>query len=176
LIAGSFTLNPYREIRYSLSGAVADLSTCPTGGPSQKTLTYFYAKDADDAPDTVGSGESLGFREGTDGSLEMCNGGNWQKVTDPSVLRISLNIASAPSSALPVIELYEGCACFTRGLCPASRFQVGGSNYGTRPRASVAEFMVSLSASSVSDSRVVRSLSETVRIRNDFVTGTCPAT
>lgn len=152
---GSYTTNPYRAI------------TVGTANGSD-SVTFSYARDADDVP---GSSENTGFRIGTDGSLEVLYGGSWQPVSDSKLLTLTMSITETAAT----VELSEGCPCLSRGTCTPSNFAVGGTSYATRPRATLSQFAVTLNGTSVADSRIVRSLTETVRVRNDSPVGTCPA-
>lgn len=150
----SFNINPYRTI--SLDTA---------NGHSR--IRFDYSKDN---TDTVETAEAGGFAIGSDGALQMLNGGGWQAVTDPNTLTIAMGITQSVST----IDLWNGCACFNDGSCTATEFQTGGVHHATRPRAEIADYIVTLTGTSATDSTVRRSIVERIRVRNDQPMGTCP--
>jgi type IV pilus assembly protein PilW len=152
---GSYTNNPYRTITTGTANGSA-------------SITYSYAKDNDDAS---GSAENGGFRIGTDSSLQMLNGGTWQSVSDPNAVTMTMAIAET----LATIELYEGCPCLSKTTCTAASFLSAGANYATRPRAVMSEYTITLTGALPSNpTKVKRTITEIVRVRNDSPTGTCP--
>lgn len=152
--ASSFNNNAYRSI------AVGTVN-------GSSNITFAYARDN---TDTVEAAENRGFQIGSDGSLQMLNGNIWQSVTDPATLTMTMAIAQS----VVTVDLWKGCSCFNDLSCNDALFQVGGANYATRPRADISDYIVTLTATSTTDTAVRRSIVERVRVRNDLPAGTCP--
>lgn len=150
----SFNVNPYRTVTVDAAN-----------GSSR--VTFSYAKDN---TDTVETAESGGFGISSDGALQMFNGGSWQSVTDPNTLTIAMTI----TQSVATVELWNGCSCFNDVSCTTADFQTGGAHFATRPRAEIADYLVTLSGTSATDATVRRSIVERVRVRNDLPMGTCP--
>lgn len=165
---GSYVANNYRTI--ALSGAVP-AGACPavpfaaTGSGTQ--LLFSYSKDADNAVDA--NTEQRGFKI-EDDTLKAYNGGTWQALTDVASLKVSMVVCEYSS----LVTLHETCSCLTRGTCVNADFLAGGMFFATRPRATVSQYVITLSATSATDPTVRRSLAESVRLPNDALAGTCP--
>jgi type IV pilus assembly protein PilW len=150
----SFNANPYRTV------------TLDTANGSSR-IAFAYSKDN---TDTIETAESGGFGISTDGALQMLNGGAWQSVTDPNTLTIAMSI----TQSVATVELWNGCSCFNDGSCTTADFQTAGAHFATRPRAEIADYLVTLTGTSATDATVRRSILERVRVRNDLPMGTCP--
>jgi type IV pilus assembly protein PilW len=169
---GTYTTNPYRTISVTGSGTCPTLASGQTASTSGNAITYYYAKDANDTADSAT--EQRGVRI-NNGALEVYNGGGWQPVTDTNAVTMSMTVCEYATT----VELWSSCPCLTQtsgtGLsCTATQFQTGGSNFATRPRATVSEYMVTLTGTYPSDTTIKRTMSEVVRVRNDSPEGTCP--
>jgi type IV pilus assembly protein PilW len=162
--------NPYAQVDYD-------------GGAN--SLTYRYQKDNIDALDNTT--EEFGVK--ADGALRLLVGGNWQAITDPSVLTINSADLQIPLVAERAVDLYTACPCFSRGTCSADSFKnpdptkapaAPGDNWATRPLVIVREYELRITARSTvaampGASAVVREVRERVRPRNDVAQGQCPA-
>jgi prepilin peptidase dependent protein B len=161
-------VNPYRVVDSSVANE----------------LSYSYSKDDIDALDpTI---ESFGVRRSTVsgvGVLQLRNGSasGWQTITDPGTLDIpvgGLNIA-APTTRY--VDIWDACSCLFSRTCTKEQFAdpnpittVTGIYFANRPRLAVRQFTLVLSGNAVSDTRVVRQITEQVRVRDDEMTGACP--
>lgn len=153
--ASAFNTNNYRAISVGTANSNAQ-------------ITYAYAKDNNDAVD--GTVEARGFQIGPDGSLQMRQGGNWQAVTDPNTLTITMAI----TPSVVTVDLWNGCSCLNDLSCTQASFQTGGANHANRPRADISDYIVTLTGTSVTDGNVRRSIVERIRVRNDEPAGACP--
>jgi type IV pilus assembly protein PilW len=167
---GTYTPNPYRTVSVTGTGTCpsSDLGVTLTASGSQ--ITYGYATDANDALD---SAEQHGFKVES-GALKMQNGlSNWQAITDVNSLTVSLNICQYDQE----VALSGSCPCLTATtgtICTSSDFALGGTRYSTRPRATISTYTVTLTGTYPNDTTIKRTISETVRMRNDDTQGTCP--
>ena len=158
---GSVTPNPY-------TGIVLNTETA-----NASDIQYQYARDDNNS---IEDAERAGFRV-REGVLGFRNGaGDWQQLTDPKVMTIT-NLTIAETSRLT--ELYTFCSCLTKLTCTAPQFQIAGGSpgayYASRPRLTIRQYDVVLAGQSVTDPGVVREIRETVRVRNDLMTGSCPS-
>ena len=158
---GSVTLNPY-------TGIVLNTETA-----NASDIQYQYAHDYNNS---IEDAEQAGFRVRA-GVLEFKHGADgWQKLTDPNVITVT-NLSVAETSRLA--DLYTFCSCLTKLTCTAPQFQIVGGSPGTyyasRPRLTIRQYDVVLAGQSATDPSVVREIRETVRVRNDLMTGSCPS-
>jgi prepilin peptidase dependent protein B len=156
-------VNPYRTVAYD--GTTGE-------------LTYSYSKDNVDTLDNTTEG--FGVRRGVDGVtgrgvIQLRTANAWQTITDPGTLEIptAADLSITPS-ATRTVELWDACPCRPALTCVDSQFAVGGANYTTRPRMVVRQYTLVINGQAVSDSRVRRQITETVRVRNDELIGVCP--
>jgi type IV pilus assembly protein PilW len=101
--------------------------------------------------------EKYGFQLLND-AIEMKRGaGPWQAMTDVNTMKIIAFSVTVNASAVPI-------ACFSctagSATCP--------------PQQVVRQVVVLITGQAVHDPNVIRSISSTVRLRNDLVQGTCP--
>lgn len=132
------------------------------------TVTYSFARDTNDSVD---DNEQFGFRRsivqvnGLDrGVIQMRTRGSpdvWQTLTDPNVVEIPTNGFQITVDSEPPIDLRDTCAkaCVGTG-CPTIQ---------------VRNYELVLTATSVADADMSRTLRTRVRVRNDLVEGACPA-
>lgn len=133
----------------------------PASAPNQ--IEYSFARDTDDAPD---ANEQFGFRL-SGGVVQMKTGaGNWQSITDPEVIDVTL-LAITPVET-PVAL---GAAC--PKACPPP---VGASyTCSAPPTLTLRRYDIVLEAEAAGNAAVTRQLRESVRVRNDQFAGSCPA-
>jgi prepilin peptidase dependent protein B len=127
-------------------------------------IEYHFTRDAASTirvteNNTRDSDEWFGFRHQGDGVLRMRLGKDtgFQPLTDPAVIRVQSFTITDGSQTVPLID-----AC--RGGCTGS----------TCPSMVVRQFTLTLVAALANDSTVSRTLTTTVRPRNDRIEGTCP--
>jgi len=127
---------------------------------SSSTLTYRYSRDAAENGQ-VDTNEQFGLRL-RNGVVELALGaGQWQALTDAGTLSVgALELVPTEHE----ISLADHCAA----PCPP------GSTT-CPPVQRVRQLAVSITARSALDPGVVRSLRSDVRVRNDVVSGACPA-
>lgn len=156
-----FWQNAPNGVWYSgTSGVTSNPYAAVVATSGSSNVTYNYALDADD---TVGSSEAFGFRMTTAsgiGTLEMLKGGAWTALTNSDTTNVT---AFSITPTTRTISLLEYCI----SPCPA------GSTT-CPPTMQVREYDLTFSAQSKSDSNIKRTIAESIRVRNDSVTGACP--
>lgn len=150
----------------SLAGTkIAVAATAPASNPysgvatpSADSIEYNFSRDAVENNFLDGV-EQFGFHL-NGGVLQMQTAqGTRQDVTNPAVVTVTaFNIVPTTTT----IDL--------RHLCPTA-CPVGTPNC---PQTTVRRFDVVLRGQAVADSRIVRELRSTVRLRNDLLEGVCP--
>ena len=128
------------------------------GTGASDSVTYSYSRDALEN-DRVDANEQFGFRLRS-GSIEMLLGAsNWQAMTDAGTL-----VVTAFSVTPQVQEIALGATC--PNDCAAGSLVCP-------PRTAIRSLSIQISARSVADPNVVRSVRSNVRLRNDLVSGSC---
>lgn len=151
--AGVITTNAMPVAASSPYAAVA-----PAGATSASEATYSYSQGSENnALDTV---EGFGFRLSA-GAIEFQQGsGNWAAITDTNTLTVTTFTVAPSVTQVPLAQYCSGSG----GVCV-------GANC---PLLNLRSFTINLQGQSASDAAVVRSLRETVRVRNNQLTGVCP--
>lgn len=129
-------------------------------GAASDVITFSYSQDA--AEDgAVDSNEQFGFRL-RNGAVQMRIGGSgWQTMTDAGTLEVTqLRIAPAHET----VTLDGLCL----NPCPAD-------SATCPPQLTMRSLAISITGRAPDDATVVRSLRSRVRLRNDTVSGACPA-
>ena len=169
--------------RNAVAGISSDPLVAPVPNPYSAVslaggvLAYRYAKDNDNAF-TAGSVEDLGVQRAVVngvGVVQLRIGGAWQTITDPGTLEIPTPAdLSITASATRTVELWDSCSCLAALTCTAGQFALvdpltgaQGIYYANRPRTSIRQYTLVLNGRAVSDTRIQRQITETVRIRND---------
>jgi type IV pilus assembly protein PilW len=118
------------------------------------------AYDADRSGGTFSADETYGFRL-SNGAVQALRGGTWSNLTDPGYTRITkLAFCFLPS---------EDDECLVEPPAASQVTIAGGSTYVV-----VKELRITLTGEAVADPSIVRSLRETVRVRNDEVVSPAP--
>ncbi len=144
-------VNPYR-------GGWTDVGV---GGRSEWGYSYTGDVDGTTENDIEDGIERFGFAlRPADGVIEMRLGGaGWQALTDANVVRVNqFTITRNPQTI----------------VVPCSKACPGGGT-ACWPTHLVLDYSIAIAASAVHDGRVGRSIRSDVRLRNDRVTGSCPA-
>lgn len=142
------------------AGAANPYTELGLGGAASDPITFRYSRDAVEN-NRVDGNEQFGFRL-RGGVLEMQLGANnWQALSDSGVLTVT-RFSATPSSQ--EISLRGYCAA----SCPAD-------SATCPPRLQVRSVALAISARAVADPAVVRSVTSSVRLRNDVPHGACPA-
>lgn len=147
-------------------------------------VTYSYDKDGVDILDNPTEG--FGVRRGVDtatgrGVVQLRTANAWQSITDPGTLEIPVGGLSIPAPSSTEVPLWDACACLFEGICFEDEFKnpnpitlLKGIHFDNRPRLAIRQYTLVLNGRSVTDNRVLRQITETVRVRNDEMIGACP--
>lgn len=177
--------NAHLQTPDPLTLPVANLYS-PVTFVSSTEATYSYAKDANN---TVESAERFGIKRSVDATtgrgvleLQVANG-SWQQITDPLTVDIpSTGLVIAPVTPNRFADLWDACPCLGELTCVDNQFKnpnpatgVKGIYFDNRPRLEIRQFTITVRGQSISPPTVAREITETVRVRNDAVAGTCPA-
>lgn len=129
-------------------------------GTSVPAITYRFSRDAVE-DGQVDDNEQFGYRLRS-GALEMKVGsGGWQAMTDITSMKVT-RLVIAPAEQ--VIDLGGSCNV----ACPAL-------STTCPPRQRVRSVTVTVSAQGVAEASTERTVRSQVRVRNDEITGSCPA-
>lgn len=147
--------NPYGGLTSAEGGAELQ------DGDVTNAVLLNYSNKGDEAleDDAVAANEQRGFRLDNGTIQTQLGAGNWQALTDSNTLRVtgfSITTQSKP------VQL----AC-TKD-CP-------GGGQACWPVLAVRELTIDITGEAAHDAAVQRSVRSTVRLRNDPVTGSCPA-
>jgi type IV pilus assembly protein PilW len=106
---------------------------------------------------TTDSDEQFGFKRDGDLLRMLLGGSGWQPITDPAVIKVTkFEIKDNGSFKVP---LPNACSSGCGATCPALW---------------VRQYVLTLTAELATDSSIKRTLSTTVRPRNDAIQGACP--
>lgn len=170
-----------REVRRSGYWGRAYTTTWGATAATNMYQSFKGADDADERPEVKfsyssalsaatedgvsGVNEKFGFAwNKTNGTIDALMGGaGWQALTDPSVMRV-VEPTVIKVEADPKLMLKVPCA----SECPG-----GGTDCWPTQKLRYVTFIITGQA--VHDSSIKRSIKGNVRLRNDEVTGTCPA-
>jgi type IV pilus assembly protein PilW len=122
---------------------------------SDEATSFSYARSETDSHD-------FAYRL-RDGVIEMRIGnGNWQAMTDGGTLRVA-SFSITPHAQDIVLDGFcaRPCAAGSSNTCP--------------PRQQVRSFAVHIEAKAATNPEVSRTVQATVRLRNDALSGACPA-
>jgi prepilin peptidase dependent protein B len=143
-------------------GAVAVASNPYTGltpavsGAAASAVSFGYSRGAEN--NALDANDEAGFRLGNGGVIEMKTGGGWQALTDGNTLRVTSFDVTLNSQNVTL-------ACFSdcggAAACP--------------PTQTVRDITVDIAGQAVHDPAVQRKAHSKVRLRNDVITGACPA-
>lgn len=155
--AGSaLTANPYAAITLD-------------SGPTR--IAFAYSRDNDD---TLGSDEQYGFRLNTDAtgeiSLDFLSNSAWQAVTDTRTMKLDLAQSNIErllitDSSLPPVSTFVDEPVVLNNACP--------NGCTTTCQVTARAYLITLTGVSKTDPGVRRTLTSTVRVRNDAVAGSC---
>jgi type IV pilus assembly protein PilW len=126
--------------------------------PPVQEVDFSYSRDAAENG-AVDANEQFGFKLDGDHVIKARFGDVWQPLTDPNVLKVT---AFDVTLALSTVRL----ACFK---------ECAGGGTACWPEQDVRRFTVNIVGQAAFDPNVKRSVSSSVRLRNDAVRGACPA-
>lgn len=139
-----------------------------TFNATSSLIEYQFARDTNDALD---NNEQFGFQL-NNGVIQMKTSGTptWQDLTDPNSVTVTQFRITPTSVVIPV-----GDAC-VRGCntVPPPMPSASSAACPNPPAVTVRRYDVLLEATAPNNSAIRRTLSESVRIRNDQVSGSCP--
>lgn len=118
-----------------------------------------------DADNIVNSAEILGFRLNNGIIQSQLGSNNWQDLTDPKSIQIN---AFVLTPHINVVSSTTASASFS----PCSKIC---TDINTCPKISIRSYNILISAQAPSDSSIQRALEHTIKIRNDQISGVCPA-
>lgn len=151
-------------------------------GPGDMTSTassvsYSYARATSGNTDGLDSNEYAGFRLQSMGGvnvLQMRDGqNNWQALTDPGTLRVTAFSVTEVSPAL-TNDLSSYCGCLARQTCTLADIADPTFNPAGVPTLTIPSLQITITGQAIHDPSISRTLSETVRVRNARLTGSCP--
>ncbi len=135
----------------------------PSAGTS--TITYTFSRDSIEN-NAIDTNERFGFR--LDGGVIQMRtaAATWQSVTDPTVMTVDQFTITAVETA---IDMGNACA----KVCPPPM----SATYTcpNPPVLGIRNYGLVLRAVATADAAVVRRIDTRVRVRNDLLTGVCPA-
>lgn len=167
-----------RDLRRGGYWGAAETGVWYSGGPNVKSnpysatdpstnaalteeVNYQYSRDAD-FDDVDDDQERFGFKlDAGDHTIRMRVGGAWQALTDSNVLKVTRFDVTLNTQSVTL-------SCFKE--CPGP----GGAT-ACWPTQALRRFTVLIEGEAVSDANVKRSVSSSVRLRNDGTAGACPA-
>ncbi|HSW07907.1 PilW family protein [Aquabacterium sp.] len=123
-------------------------------------ITYTYSHDHDLSrveSNAAEADEQSGFKLAADVIQANLGGGNWQALTDPSVVRVTAFTAQINTTTVPLP------VCASPPCAPVS------AGCGAASALFVRDVVLSITGEAVHDDSVKRSLVSTVRLRNDQV-------
>lgn len=151
----------------AIKGTIAEGATSVTlknpysaaSAPHTQHVSYGFSREISADDDKQAAGETFGFRL-QDDALQMGSGDNWTDVTDKNSMKVT-RFAITPTETTVSLGQY----------CPTT------CTLGTPdcPRMKIRTYAVHIEGTSVRDVDIKRSLRSTVRVRNDEVSGACPA-
>ena len=139
-----------------------------TFGATSSRIEYNFARDTNDALD---NNERFGFRL-TNGAIQMKVNGTptWQDVTDPNSMTVTRFLVTDNATIIPVGDrCIRGC-----NTVPPPMPSASSAACPNPPALTVRRYDLVLEATAPSDPTMRRTLRESVRIRNDQVSGSCP--
>ena len=141
-----------------------------TYGATSSVVNYNFARDTNN---TLNSNESFGFRL-SNGALQIqldsASANPWQSVTDPNVSTVTNFQINEVKTELAVGDMCTS-GCNTTPPTPKSAPTTAGPN---PPTLTTRRFDILIEANATNDASVKRTLRESVRLRNNQISGQCP--
>ena len=123
-------------------------------------VEYAFSRDTTE-DNSLGTPERFGFRLTNTGSLQMQVGeGQWNEMIDPTLVRVVAFTVTPTAHVLPLGTLCPNACLPGSPNCPST---------------TVRQFDVLLRGQAVADAAVTREMRMAVRLRNDQLSGQCPA-
>lgn len=139
-----------------------------TFGATSSVVNYSFARDAND---TLNSNESFGFRlSGGAIQIKLDDTPNWQSVTDPNTVTVTKFQITQVKTELAVGDMCtSGC-----NTTPPTPNSAPTTACPSPPTLTTRRFDILIEANSANDVTVKRTLRESVRVRNNQISGQCP--
>ena len=150
----------------------------PTGTAASSSITYNYSQGTEN--NALDSSEQFGFRLTNSGVLQYLQGGtNWQDISDSSALTVNTFSVTPVERCVAQQQYCTGgssstCSSCTLDATTGCPTDPTATACTTCPFFRVRRFNIVLQGTSTADSKVVRRLEESVRVRNDQLLGQCP--
>lgn len=150
----------------------------PSGTEPSSSITYNYSQGSEN--NVLDSNEQFGFRLLDSGVLQYRQGGtNWQAISDSSTLIVNTFSVTPVEKCVPQQQYCTGGSSSTCSSCTLNAMtgcptDPTATACTTCPFFRVRRFDIVLQGTSTAESRVVRRLAESVRVRNDQLLGQCP--
>lgn len=150
----------------------------PSGTAASSNITYNYSQGTEN--NALDSNEQFGFRLTNSGVLQYLQGGtNWQDISDSSTLTVNTFSVTPVEKCVPQQQYCTGgssstCSSCTLDATTGCPTDPTATACTTCPFIRLRRFNIVLQGTSTADSRVVRRLQESVRVRNDQLLGQCP--
>jgi type IV pilus assembly protein PilW len=166
-----------RDIRRAgyWSGAVAAINPAPGSAPAANPFANatITANSIDYTYDRGASAASAAGFSLSNNTIYMTVGAASQPLTDPTAVRVTRFDIVNSASAAQTSELYTSCPCYAvasgaAGACPNI------ATSASRPQAVVRWVDIVIEGEAPTASAVRRQVIESVRVRNDLVSGSCP--
>lgn len=157
------------------STTVPNVYSTITANSATSTITYNFARDADN---TLQNNEYFGFKlEGGVIKMLVDNTPTWQAVTDPNVMTVTAFTITVPTNPdgtprLPPVAMGGLCTSGCNTSPPPTVATAGCPN---PPLLYVRRYDLVIRATAAGDTSIKRELRESIRVRNDRITGSCPA-
>jgi prepilin peptidase dependent protein B len=149
--------NPYRSFYSSACNAPTLGASAPSPTAPAAHVCYAVARDGNSAVNEATRSELYGFHLNGGVLYAVLNGGAQQPLTDPGTITIT-RFDVTPNSQ--VVSMAGYCRVTCTANCP---------------RVIVREFEITLQGTAPSDPLMQRQLRSSVRVRNDYHDGQCPA-
>ncbi len=144
-----------------------------TGDAGTSTIEYAYSRDTVENG-AIDANEFGGIRRNGN-RIQMKIGNAWQDLTDPGTVNVTA-LTLVPSET--PVDARDSCAVaccsdadVTAGACAVRNIAAGARC----PEVTVRRYQLTLTGNSATDTTVKRTLTTSVRVRNDEQTGVCPA-
>ena len=138
-----------------------------TFGATSSQVNYNFTRDTND---TLNANEQFGFRL-SGGAIQMkTDSTTWQSVTDPDIVTVTKFQVTDTQTNVAVGDMCT-IGCNTTPPTPASAPTSACPN---PPTVIMHRFDVLIEGNAATDSRIKRTLRESVRVRNNQFSGSCP--
>jgi prepilin peptidase dependent protein B len=141
-----------------------------------QTIEYQYSRDTVENG-VVNANEFGGIRRNNGGVIQMKIANAWQDVTDPNTINVSALTIVPAETAVDARDACASACCSDADVAAAlPGCAVRNITAGLRcPELTVRRYQLTLTGAATTDATVRRTLTTSVRVRNDEQSGVCPA-